>query len=268
MHLVLTVMLLAGAADSTENLPARQLVEPQTHVIATTDASLGLRKDRDTVVKWKQDTLEYHEWYEKWGEKCEPGWFVGCDLSKRRLEPRPPDFLAQECATVLEDPAGFYTEPCAMLRDYLDDLPTKVIRHARMMARIEKIEKTTFWTYLHFDFAMVPSQSQGWGKQKIFSPGGMHVGIPIKKFELFAAPGVMILRMPDPRRPGYTNWMPAYNLGGGWRMTDRLPLPVTDKRAKLYLNIMEVFVPAGPGNVAKGRIDMVGLSVTFDGRAR
>ena len=61
---------------------------------------------------------------------------------------------------------------------------------------------------------------------------------------------------------GEKYWEFAYDLGGGWQIM-KLRLPGMERESKIFVNVMRVYVPTGPQNLARASLNMMGFSLNL-----
>jgi hypothetical protein len=218
--------------------------------------------DRDVAdrtaeaAKWVDDYVEWKQWAAQWRNRRQPGWFTG--YQTRREAPVPPTWLSDRCVWVLDDADPMATA-CMLLREWNEDFTVTQLRQASTAATAQREEETntTWWEHLHVDMMWPAMQAQA----SMYGVIGMHSATTVSgRFQVFIAPGAMLLNLPA--RNGSRAWKFAANYGIGYRLFE---FPFPGKRiAVLHVNAARAWVMANVADVATGRtIDFAGFSMTF-----
>jgi hypothetical protein len=214
-------------------------------------------EERATELKaWMAAFAEWQKWSIEWRGKRQKGWFTG--FQDRQEKPAPPEWLASECVIVI-DQSDPLMPACGMLAEWSDDAAAEA-RRARTatMTASEDTSKTIWWEHLHLDVLWPAMQWQGGANGVI----GMHMAINVHgRFQIFAAPGAMMLNLPT--HNGNRVWRLATNYGFGYRLFD-FRFPGVEKVAVAHLNLAKGWVVTDYADLATGRsMDFIGFSMTF-----
>jgi hypothetical protein len=258
------VLLLAAATiasaqvePATPVLPARPISAATSRAAMAPDAS-----DEDVAgrsaeaAKWVDEFTAWKEWAAQWGNRRQPGWFTG--YRDRRDAPVPPAWLQERCASVFDE-----TDPlrpaCVLLREWNEDFTVVRLRQVTATAnnQNEQDTRTTFWQQLHVDVLWPAMQ---W-RSSTYGVIGMHLATTVKgRFQVFIAPGAMLLNLPA--RNGTRAWKFAANYGIGYRLFE-FAFP-GNRVAVLHANAARAWVMSDITDVVTERtIDFAGFSLTF-----
>jgi hypothetical protein len=252
-----SVFAQSGAEPPAAPLPSRAFpitIEAVALMPFLSDASA---EERATELEhWMDAFAEWQEWSMHWRGKRQQGWFTG--FQDRREKPAPPEWLSGQCVTVIDE-SDPLMPACGMLAEWSDDAAAeaRLARTAAMNAN-EDTSKTIWWEHLHLDVLWPAMQFQG-GAQGVI---GMHMAINVHgRFEIFAAPGAMMLNLPTTN--GSRVWRLATNYGFGYRLFD-FKFPGVDKIAVAHLNLAKGWVVTDYADLATGRsMDFIGFSITY-----
>ena len=210
---------------------------------------------QDALAKWVANFTAWKAWNEQWGNRREPGWFT--DYRQRKKRPDPPVWLFARCTQVSDDNETI-AEACALLAEWSTDVPVARVAQARVTTTngAEEADKTTFWEHIHLDGGWPALQSIS----SVFGVVGMHATTTVHgRFEIFVAPGAMLLNVPT--SGGGRAWKIATNYGIAYRI-GQFKFP-GKRQALLHLNLAKAWLlDAGP-KVETKSTDFVGLSMTF-----
>ncbi|HEY1301916.1 MAG TPA: hypothetical protein VGF24_00100 [Vicinamibacterales bacterium] len=210
---------------------------------------------QDELAKWVANFTAWQEWNEQWGNRREPGWFT--ESRQRKKRPEPPVWLFARCRDVSDD-GETIAEACALLAAWSTDVPVARVAQARATSTngAEEADKTTFWEHIHLDGGWPALQSIS----SVFGVVGMHATTTVHgRFEIFIAPGAMLLNVPT--SGGGRAWKIATNYGIAYRL-GQFKFP-GKRQALLHLNLAKAWLlDAGP-HVETRSTDFIGLSMTF-----
>jgi hypothetical protein len=234
-------------------LPA-QTISAREPLFLVADSSRLAAQSRRELERWTAEYTAWQQWMEKWTNRGEPGWFT---QRERRPKPDPPEWLAAACDTLVDDDPPL-ARACALRAEWADDAVTAFVRrqNAASSVQTETQAKTSWWEYVHLD-ALWPIFRQD---AVAYGVVGTHATMDVAgRFEIFVAPGVIMLNLPAGNGRQWTaatDWGLAYKLG-------TFRLPGSSQSASLHINFAKAWVFAGAGGFANGSIDLAGLSVTF-----
>jgi hypothetical protein len=260
-----TVVLLAalvGAASSglaqsiDDPLPARTIPIVGQQLFTAPDLfDVGAAERAAEVEQWVADFTEWKRWSEQWGNRRERGWLTG--YRERRELPVPPAWLADSCATYVDD-SDPVAPACTLLVQWNEDVAATLLRQARTTTpQNEESQKTVWWEHLHMDLLWPAMQWQA----SVYGVIGMHTATTVRgRFQVFITPGAMLLNLPT--RNGNRAWKVATNYGIGYRLFD-FAFP-GGRAATLHVNLAKAWLLADIADVATGRsMDFVGFSIAF-----
>jgi hypothetical protein len=254
---------LVGAASSgfaqgvDEPLLSRTIPLIAQQLFTAPDLSdVGAAARAAEMQQWVKDFTEWKEWSEQWGNRRQRGLLTG--YRERREVPVPPGWLADSCATVVDD-----SEPvaraCTLLAEWTEDVATILTRQASNTTTTdaEQPEKTVWWEHLHMDVLWPAMQWQA----SVYGVIGMHTATTVRgRFQVFITPGAMLLNLPT--RNGGRAWKVATNYGIGYRLFDFTFFG--GRPATLHVNLAKAWLLADIADVATGRsMDFVGFSIAF-----
>jgi hypothetical protein len=205
--------------------------------------------------QWMRDFIAWQRWSEQWRGKREPGWF---GARARRQKPDPPPWLARECRDVVERD-DLLAEACALLSAWEDDYATATLRGQIATARqqAEEPTKTRWWERVHIDLFWPMTQVSS----SVYGVVGMHTTMELtERFQIFVAPGVMLLNLPTER--GAREWKPAADWGFSYRLVD-FRFPGSERVASLHVNIAKAWLFSRATRFVNTSIDLAGFSITF-----
>ena len=91
-------------------------------------------------------------------------------------------------------------EACRLVTEWNDDEGIALLRKEMTAARTqsEAVHKTVWWEHVHFDALWPMTQLHG----SVFGVVGMHATIEVAgRFQIFVAPGAILLNVPKDRFP-------------------------------------------------------------------
>jgi hypothetical protein len=206
--------------------------------------------------QWIVDYTEWLTWSKEWRNRRQPGWFT--DYRERLEMPEPPAWLSGRCESAVDD-ADLLMQACMLLEQTTaEHASVQVLPDAGTVPdTAEDTNKTIWWEHVHIDALWPAMQIQG----SVFGVVGVHTTATVKgRWEVFLAPGAMLLNMPA--RDGTRAWKLAANYGVGFRLVDfRFP---GNRHAVLHLNLARAWLLSDIKDVVSGRsTDFAGLSMTF-----
>jgi hypothetical protein len=208
------------------------------------------------VMLWMEEFAEWREWWAKWGNRREPGWFTAS--RERKSKPAPPEWLEEECLYVIDD-RGTLGQACGLLSEWKDDYTTTALRRARAAALKQKedTDTTVWWEHFHLDLMWPAMQWQA----SAYGVAGMHVATTVTgRLQVFVAPGAMFLNLPS--RNGGRVWKVATNYGIGFRLFE-FNFP-GGRRAVLHINLAKAWLLSDDVDLVTGRsMDFAGFSIAF-----
>lgn len=254
---------LVGAASSglaqtvDEPLPSQAIPILGKHVFTAPDVSDVSAAERAAEVQqWVEDFTAWKKWSAQWGNRRERGWFTG--YRERRDMPVPPGWLADSCATVIDD-SDPVAPACTLLAQWNEDVATTLTRQARSTTATqpEEPQRTVWWEHIHMDVLWPAMQWQA----SVYGVIGMHTATTVRgRFQVFITPGAMLLNLPT--RNGNRAWKVATNYGIGYRLFDFV-FP-GGRPATLHVNLAKAWLLADITDVVTGRsMDFVGFSIAF-----
>jgi hypothetical protein len=223
---------------------ARQPPELSVHDSAARERELD---------EWIRNFSEWKKWADEWHNRREPGWFS--NFRQRRQQPDPPPWLVDACKITVED-NGKMAEACTLLAEWSAASAPVTNAPAAASSATEDNNKTIWWEHVHLDLAWPALQSG----VTYFGVVGMHVTTKVRgRFEIFVAPGAMLLNVPT--RDGKRAWKLATNYGIAYRLAE-FSLP-GDRRALLHVNLAKAWLFAAGPEVPTKSTDFIGFSATF-----
>lgn len=238
-------------------LPSRTLPVTMEDVAGMPQLVDRSAADRAVALEqWMKEFAEWQTWSMEWRSRRQKGWFTS--FRDRREKPEPPAWLSGQCVTVIDD-ADPLMRACDLLAEWNDEAGAEA-RRARLAAMnaIEDNSKTIWWEHIHLDVLWPAMQWQASTQGVI----GMHAAINVHgRFEIFAAPGAMMLNLPATN--GTRVWRLATNYGFGFRLFE-FKFPGFEQRAVAHLNLAKGWVVTDYADLATGRsMDFIGFSMTF-----
>jgi hypothetical protein len=257
LALVLATSTFTFAQIDPGPLPARAIAAATSRTATAPDVSDGDDEGYAAeAARWVEEFAAWKEWAAQWRNRRQPGWFTG--YRDRPDAPVPPPWLEQRCRSVFDEADPMMTA-CTMLGEWNQDHTVAQLRQTAATAsrQQEGDTKTTFWQQLHVDLLWPALQWQA----SMYGVIGMHAATTVRgRFQVFIAPGAMLLNLPA--RNGTRAWKFAANYGIGYRLFE-FPFP-GDRLAVLHVNAARAWVVADIADVATGRsIDFAGFSLTF-----
>lgn len=215
---------------------------------------LDLAKRHEEIKQWVVEFSEWKQWAERWGNRRQPGLLTSS--RERRPRPDPPSWLFGHCESGF-DASAESLEACTLLTEW--SAPNAVAQAATARAAAtqagEDSDNTSWWEHVHLDGGWPAMQAN----LSIYGVIGVHATTHVKgRFEIFLAPGAMLVRVPV--RGGDHAWKVATNYGITYRLTE-FSLP-GGRRALLHLNLAKAWLFA-MGDVPTDSTDFIGLSMTF-----
>ena len=254
MLICLASLGFAQSLGDSPTLPARALSIPPSPAPELVEREAGARLAE--LQQWMDDFEEWQDWSVRWRGQREPGWFTG--YRGRREKPSPPAWLPSQCEAVFDDEEPWATA-CGFLAAWREpDAPAQVRQQrTAVVTRQEREPNTVWWEHVHLDLLWPAVQWQ----HSIYGVIGMHVATQVAgRFQVFTAPGVILLNLPA--RNGTRVWKVAGNYGIGYRLFDfRFP---GGRPAELHLNLAKTYIFSGTSDLVSGKTtDFIGFSVTF-----
>lgn len=211
------------------------------------------------LVAWLEEYEAWEAWVLRWGNKVAYN-SAGGIIKKRPLRPEPPDWLWEDCRTLLVTDGKLGTA-CEIL-DRWDNLTQLIISRRNIGGFISQTDiqpKSSFLQRVHLTAGWVPAQLPA---PKVYLVAGMQVGIVEVGRATLPAIGVGLMAIAD-GEGGY-EWKPATVLGIGYRLK-KFPFPWIDREASLHINVARATVH-GVSNVPLGfdpSQNLIGFSLTF-----
>jgi len=244
----------AGAQDVTV-LPSRVLQLPP---LVVADDGVSPAERVLAVEEWTREYQDWKSWHQRWRNKLEPGWF---SARARRQPPTPPAWLAASCA-VAADQDPWLGEACRDWREWvLNDDSAELVAQQVAQARTshEAPIHTLWWERVHMD-ALWPMTQSG---SSAIGVAGTHATFHVtKRFQIFMAPGLILVRLPV---LGRQTWSAATDWGFSYRLFD-FRLPGVARPSTAHFNIARVWVFSAGGQPVPGELYLAGLSLTFKQR--
>lgn len=234
-------------------LPARTIdvgLLDQAAVLPTSE-----ERELEALERWVREYTAWKAWAAQWRNRREPGWFS--DSRQRRPRPAPPFWLASRCDEPVEA-GSTVAEACHLFAEWRVDAGTLAVANARAAATAseEQSEKTTWWEHVHLDVAW-PAMEQS---LSLYGVVGVHATTSVKgRFEIFVAPGAMLLNVPT--SDGRRAWKVATNYGITYRLGS-LGLP-GGRQGIVHLNLAKAWLLGVGDNVPTKSTDFIGFSMTF-----
>jgi hypothetical protein len=251
--LVLGTACFVSAQEVDAPLPSRAVAVSPAAPLAISPAEQVQRLER-----WAADYKEWHDWFVRWRNTREPGWWSS---RQRREMPQPPDWLPGVCATVIDE-SGPAVDACAAWRESTTDEAAAEMqqRIAQARADTEAPEYTKWWERVHVD-ALWPMTKAG---TSAFGVAGMHATLHLtNRLQVFLAPGVILMRLPS--LAGDMTWSAATDWGFSYRLTN-FRIPATARPAALHLNLARVWVLGSSAVAMPGELYLAGLSLSLKQR--
>ncbi len=198
--------------------------------------------------KWVKAFKDYQQWenYVKVNNLLH--------LVKRKPKPDPPSWLEKDCQDLLETSDASFVEACELLSEWkLDVVSARISRQARKERQErEKDVRSKFWEHIHLD-GLWPMTEVG---TTLFGVAGTHVTFPVtERFQLYAAPGFMVINQPD--GAASRRWNYAIDWGFSFRVAEF-------RRADLHVNMAKAWVMDCASLVGDTcSVDLAGMSLTF-----
>jgi hypothetical protein len=207
------------------------------------------------VERWMDEYTNWMEWSAKWNNKREPGLLT--TYRDRQPRPDPPAWLPDRCDAVVDDNDPLAPACTLLVQWQHNDATVQGAAQAVATAQKEDERKTIWWEHIHADVLWPAMQWQA----SIYGVVGVHAATTVKgRFQIFVAPGAMLLTLPG--RNGGRVWKFATNYGIGYRLAD-VPFP-GDRQAVLHVNLAKAWLLSDITDVVASRsTDFVGFSLTF-----
>ena len=252
--LLLTTTSVLAQDNPSPDHPLTGSAIPLAHRALDAPGLPDLAIRRDELRKWIDDYSEWKEWAQRWGNRRQPGVFTGS--RERRPRPVPPDWLSGYCESGI-DGSDEGEQACALFTEW--SAPNAVVQAATTRAVAtqagEDSDNTTWWEHVHLDGGWPAMQAN----LSIYGVIGVHATTYVKgRFEIFIAPGAMLVRVPN--GGGGHAWKVATNYGITYRLAG-LTLP-GGRRALLHVNLAKAWLFA-MGDLPTDSTDFIGLSMTF-----
>jgi hypothetical protein len=218
-----------------------------------------LSQHYEELLTWLAAFREWEEWIVKWGNRIAYN-AAGGVIKDRPARPDPPDWLWQECATLIAAD-GAYGEACEILTRW-DELPHLILTRKSVggiTAPTDVVQKSSFLQRVHLTGGWVPAQLPA---PKIYLAVGMSVGVVELGRITLPAVGVGIMAIAD--GDGGYDWKPATVVGMGYRLTS-FPFPWISREASLHVNVARITIH-GVRNLPIGvdpSQNFIGFSLTF-----
>ena len=199
--------------------------------------------------QWAADFEKWQKSVERWRTLRYPApW---SSFSKRHPKPEPPAWLADACPLLGADPQ--FTRACELYSRWEEDpLASRTRQNANAaIAQKEKPTNTSWFRHVHLDGLWSTTQSN----VSAFGVFGMHVTVPIEgRMQVFLAPGIMLVSVPT--FYGTREMRAATDWGITYRLFDAGPSTV-------HFNLVQAWLLGGTPNVARPRLTLAGLSLSF-----
>lgn len=248
-----TTSVLAQGSTSSDHLLTGSTIPLVQHALEA-PGLLDIAIRRDELKKWIVDYSEWQEWAQRWSNRREPGVFSSS--RERRPKPDPPDWLFDYCESGI-DASEESEQACTLLTEW--STPNAIVQAATTRAAAtqagEDADNTTWWEHVHLDGGWPAMQADA----SIYGVIGVHATTEVRgRFEIFLAPGAMLVRVPT--RGGGHAWKVATNYGITYRLGG-FTLP-GGRRALLHVNLAKAWLFA-MGDLPTNSTDFIGLSMTF-----
>jgi len=252
------VMALGTAGFASAQVDQSPLPSRTLSVAVTAPVAMSPEEQVERLEQWASDYQAWHEWFVKWRNTREPGWWSS---RPRREMPEPPTWLPGLCATVIDE-SGPAAEACAEWRQSTEDQAAAEMQQqiAQARAAVEAPEHTKWWERVHVD-ALWPMTKAG---SSAFGVAGMHTTLHItNRFQVFLTPGLILMRLPS--LTGDMTWSAATDWGFSYRLTN-FRIPATTRPAALHLNLARVWILGSSAASMPGEVYLAGLSLSFKQR--
>jgi len=262
-------VLLGVLALMAHSAPASAQVVPAADQVQTAvsppDLPImpGSRQQTDELADWMKKAKAWQKWDERWRNVATWNW--AGQPGERKTEPPAPAWLGQACLDFKEGrvtATPLLLDACALKKDLARDdydLIAEQIDRDRQWYRTqhENVEKSGFFSKLHFDVPYVMAQTNGWHTYTYF---GVHITpFDIKKrVYVWLPPGVSLISLPA---PDGRRLMPAYGAGVSFRWFD-FHFPEASTQSTLYFNFAEFFVQDSSIPGIENKFTMMGFSIT------
>jgi hypothetical protein len=204
--------------------------------------------------RWMVEFAAWQDWARRWRGRPEPGSVWG--YRARRTKPTPPVWLEGRCAALPGDDDPL-VPACTQLAEWREENGPGQVRQSRAAQQQEESSKTTFWEHMQVDLLWSAVQWQS----SIYGVVGVHIATTVSgRFQVFTAPGAMLLNLPA--RNGTRAWKVAANYGIGYRLLDFRFFG--GQPAQLHLTLAKSWILSDTTELVGGRsVDFAGFSVTF-----
>ena len=253
LALATTSVLAQDDASSRSTVLPGNAIPLVDHALRAPDIPDASRR-HDELEKWIDEYSEWKQWAQRWANRRQPGVFSGS--RERRQRPDPPTWLLDQCESGI-DASDKMIEACTLITEWRAPYAITQAAGARAAAAQsgEDDDNTTWWEHVHLDGGWPAMQAN----LSIYGVIGVHATTYVKgRFEIFLAPGAMLVRVPN--RGGGHAWKVATNYGITYRLA-RLTLP-GGRRALLHVNLAKAWLFA-MGDLPTDSTDFIGLSMTF-----
>ena len=217
-----------------------------------------LQQRYDEMLLWLDAYQAWEEWILKWGNKVAFN-AAGGIIKERPVRPEPPEWLWDDCRTVLAAD-GKLQEACRILARW-ENISHLMLRQKQTggLTRTDVQPKSSFLRRIHLSAGWVPAQLPA---PQVYLAVGMHVGIVEVGRATLPNIGVGLMAVADGH--GGTDWKPATVIGIGYRLAS-FAFPWVNREANLHINVARATIH-GVSNMPVGfdpAQNLVGLSLTF-----
>lgn len=246
-----------GAQTDFSPLAATPINSPVQVVLPLVlDSSHAQR--RLELQQWTRDYKEWKEWFARWYNRPEPGWW---SAHGRQPRPEPPAWLPGVCGSII-DADEMLAEGCRLWRESeRGDVAVLLEQQiAQTRTQSEAPQRSVWWQHIHVD-ALWPITQTGTGA---FGVAGAHVTIPVThRIQVFAAPGIILMRVPS--NDARQSWSAATDWGFSYRMFN-FRMPGLTRLSTLHFNIARVWFFSTDGLPLSRSVYLAGFSATFNPR--
>jgi hypothetical protein len=255
-----TLCVSVSAIAQEENksvLPAQQTQTGLSKEVPVTLTSIEAKELEEFI----HDFLKWKKWEDRWRNTVYKSTWTEHVKKDRKERPVPPTFLYNECNEMLPGSNGRVYLACQILESYTQNSGAETIRALLEVERIrnESQAKSLFEQRIHLDglwpIASVDSYKYG----GIF---GVHLTIlNLGRVEIFGAPGVMLMSLPDDA--GGRQYQVGIDYGFSLRLFE-VPSLYSGKSFVLNANVAMVKLLANIKNIpgVKTQTTIVGFSLT------
>jgi hypothetical protein len=261
---VLTLVVHATVARAQDAPPAPPPGEStEARKVADLPVMPGSSEQVDELTAWMKKATEWQKWDERYRGVAQWNW--AGQPAERKAEPTAPPWLAQACSDFSDGRVAAtqqLLDACALnkslSKDHYDIIAEQIDRDRQWYrTQHENVDKSWFFSKLHFDVPYVMAQTNGWHTYTYF---GVHITpFDIKKrVYVWLPPGVSLISVPAP--DGH-KLMPAYGAGLSFRWFD-FRFPQASAQSTLYFNLAEFFVQDSTIPGMQNKFTMMGFSIT------